>query len=205
MAQSWAFVVTGLDDLEEVAKYATRVKAVAAQAINKTVRDYREIGAELIMQEVNFPNGYLDPSGRRFYVGKRARQGDLEGSIKARSRPTSLARFVTGGGGRGQGATVEVKQGSPKTIKKAFLIPLRAGSGIDSKRNMGLAIRLKPGETIRNKKQAIKLRSGLYLLYGPSVDQVFLQASGQKGVAVDMAPDIRRDLADTFIRMLEED
>lgn len=205
MSRSWVYVVTGLEDLQEVGEYAEKAKRSASQAINKMTRDYRKVAAELIMQEVKFPTGYLSPSSDRLRVGRRASPMSLEGSIIARTRPTSLARFVTGGGARGSSLTVEVKRGNPTTLKRAFLIPLRSGSGIETKQNMGLAIRLKPGESIRNKRNFRKLDKNLYLLYGPSVDQIFLQAGGDRGVAADIAPDILRDLQNEWVRLMELD
>lgn len=204
MAQSWMYVITGLEGLEEVAEYSKKAKTAASQAINKMTRDYRKIAAELIMQEVKFPSGYLSASSDRLRVGRRSNPNSLEGSIVARTRPTSLARFVTGGGkARGDSVTVEVKRGNPRTLKRAFLIPLRGGSGIETKQNLGLAIRLKPGESIANKRTFRKLDKNLYLLYGPSVDQIFLQAGGNKGVAADISPDILRDLEREWLRLME--
>lgn len=205
MANNWTFVVTGLHDLAEVEEWAKNARPRASQAINTIVSRYRTIGAELIMQEVKFPDGYLNPAGGRFRVAKKSSPTSLEGSIIARSAPTSLARFVTGGGGKNQGTTVEVHRGKSKTMKKAFLIPLPAGSGVETKSNMGLAMRLRPGETITNKKNVRKLDKGLYLLYGPSVDQIFMSATSGKGVAEDIAPDIQRDLAAEWLRLMDID
>ena len=203
MAGQWLFVVTGLEGLVDIQTASEQVKRKAAQAINKTVRDYRSRGEKLILQEIEFPKGYLSPAGGRLAIGRKASASNPEGSIKAKSKPTSLARFVSGGGGRGQGTDVRVTPGKSKTMKRAFLIPLKGGSGVETKNNMGLAIRLRPGETLSNKKTARKLDSNLYLLYGPSVDQVFLHSNGQKGVAAEMAPDIQRDVAEEFIRLMD--
>ena len=72
----------------------------------------------------------------------------------------------------------------------------------DTKYNLGLAIRLRPGEKLQNKVAARRVEKGLYLLYGPSVDQVFRSRDGT-GVATDLVPDIEQDLSDEFIRLLE--
>lgn len=50
----------------------------------------------------------------------------------------------------------------------------------DTQHNMGLAIRLKPGESLRNKTGKLtRLAPNVYLLYGPSVDQVFRTISSE--------------------------
>jgi hypothetical protein len=69
---------------------------------------------------------------------------------------------------RGKGVRVQVKPGQAKLLPKAFLVNLNNG-------NLGLAVRLKEGQSLRNKNDGrmVKLGKNTYLLYGPSVDQVF--------------------------------
>ena len=58
---------------------------------------------------------------------------------------------------------------------------------------------------MRNKVDALPFSGAdrrLYLLYGPSVDQVFRSRDGT-GVANDMVPEIERDLTSEFLRLLE--
>jgi hypothetical protein len=50
--------------------------------------------------------------------------------------------------------------------------------------NIGLAIRLKPGESLQSTQKASPLGGGAYLLYGPSVAQVF------DTVRDDIAPEV---------------
>jgi hypothetical protein len=102
------------------------------------------------------------------------------------------------------GVYVEVAPGKARFMKRAFLIKLPglAGSTELGAANMGLAIRLRPGEKLRNKTDARRVAKGLYVLYGPSVDQVFRSRDGT-GVANDLVPDIQDDLSDEFIRLLE--
>ncbi len=122
-----------------------------------------------VESQIAFPQGYLD-SPDRLEVSRKATRNNLEAVITARDRPTSLARFAPGQtpeSTRGKPLTVQVKKGRAKGLKKAFLVRLKNG-------NIGLAVRLKQGETIRNKNEvkAVMLDKGVYLLYGPSVDQV---------------------------------
>ena len=149
-----------------------------------------------------FERSYLNPASKRLYVKKQATQTSLESVIQARGRPTSLARFITGGGRPGQeGVTVRVHK--TRHLAGAFLMKLRAGTAdIETKFNLGLAVRLKPGKTLRNKRFVTQVSSGLYLLYGPSVSQVFLD-NQEQGVAADMESDILDTLENEFRRLLE--
>lgn len=179
-----------LRDVELVADYFREAPAVAkraaSMAINQTVQ---RVGLgrsrRLMLQQTAFPPGYLtDPS--RFGVQKTANPDDLESIVSARTRPTSLARFAAFGAK--QGAVVTVNPGRPKTMSRAFLIRLRNG-------NTGLAIRLRPGEDVQNRRFPVKrLANGLVLLYGPSVDQVF------RDVRSEVAPEVLATLESEFLR-----
>jgi hypothetical protein len=80
-----------------------------------------------------------------------------------------------------------VKPGVTRKLKNAFLVNLRNG-------NTGLAVRLKDGETLQKSDKAVRLDNNLYLLYGPSVDQVMA------GVADEVTPDILDNLRKKFLR-----
>ena len=82
-----------------------------------------------------------------------------------------------------------MKRGRTKTLRKAFLVNLRNG-------NVGLAVRLKQGETLQNKTygKPVMLGKNLYLLYGPSVDQVF------RTVADDSLPMLGEEVSKEFFR-----
>jgi hypothetical protein len=203
MAGNYAVIVEGLRELREVEHLRDEILFNAVRAINRTADTGRTQAARQILQQINFPASYLNPAQKRLWVSRRAQRGTLEARITARARPTSLARFVSGNAAGGQGLRVEVKPGSTRFLRRAFLVKLRAGSaGIDTKFNMGLAVRLQPGDDLRNKKSVVKMARGLYLLYGPSVDQVFLDNSGD-GVASDIAPDLADKLAEEFLRLME--
>ena len=60
--------------------------------------------------------------------------------------------------------------------------------------NIGLAVRLKDGELPINTHSEVMLADNVWLLYGPSVDQVL------SGVADDVAPGIQRSLSKQFLR-----
>lgn len=136
-----------------------------------------------IYREVAFPQGYLDD--KRLYISQPATPSRLEVTITGRDRPTSLARFTPPGTpvSRGNqqhgttGLTVTVKPGQTRFIPGSFLVGLKYG-------NVGFAIRLRPGQRIAGvRKQPFVLfknKQGepvVYLLYGPSVDEVVTDAS----------------------------
>ena len=203
MADNWAVFVEGLDDLKQFDGTKQAIRMAAARAINKVTRDGRVEIARDIRDQVNLPASYVASGQKRLYVSQQATTGNLEGKITARGRATSLARFVQGTPRRGQGVRVEVAPGRSLYMKRAFLIRLRAGnSNVDTKYNMGLAIRLRPGETLQNKLTARRMEKGLYLLYGPSVDQVFRARDGS-GVANEKAPQLASELEREFLRLLE--
>lgn len=189
---AYVIAVDGLTTLQDIDSLDDRILAAARNAINRATDRARTRSDREIRKQVNFPARYLSD---RLRVAKRASGRNLEGVITGRDRPTSLARFAKN---RNPAATrkagevkLTVKPGTTTTIPNAFLMPLRNG-------NLGLALRLKPGETIRNKKYLTKVSKGLYLLYGPSVNQVFRTVADEKA-----APDAATFLEREFLRLLE--
>ena len=169
--------------------------AINSVASRKAVPQLRKA----MKAEVNFPAGYLeDPD--RFGITKKATEADLSTSIVARFRPTSLARFSNTsqeGARRTRSVNVRVNKGASKTLPGAFFVHLRRGGDTQDGFNLGLAIRLKPGQRLKGRKNGgsgIQLAPNLYLLYGPSVDQVFRE------VSVAESPQIAEDLQREFVR-----
>lgn len=200
---SYVVAVDGLSVLDDMANVTRGVAKLAQRAVNKTAERSRTSSARRMREQVAFPARYLSGSDGRLELRKASGSG-LEASITGRARATSLARFVTSGSvrraGQARSSTVRVQVAPGKTIelKRAFLMKLRAGNQpIETQHNLGLAIRLKPGERIRNKHQMIQIAKGLYLLYGPSVDQVF------RTVAEDEAPEAATFLENEFLRLME--
>jgi hypothetical protein len=203
VADNWAVFVEGLDGLKAFDSAKQDIRLAAARAINKITRDGRVEIARAVRDEVHLPAAYVAPGQKRLYVSQQASSTNLEGKITARGRSASLARYVQGAPRPGQGVRVEVAPGRSRYMKRAFLIRLPAGSAqTDTKFNMGLAIRLRPGETLQNKLTARRMEKNLYLLYGPSVDQVFRARDGS-GVASDLAPRLASQLEREFLRLLE--
>lgn len=153
-----------------------------------------------MLDEIAFPSGYLNAD--RLKVTKLASDKNLESVITGRKRATSLARFVTGnpipGSRRSDGISVRVQKGRTTYLKNAFLVRLKRGASLsEDNYNVGLAVRLKPGERLANKRTGHKawlVPNKVALLYGPSVDQVFA------GVIEELRPQIGDDVAAEFHR-----
>lgn len=197
--------IEGFADTRPLESLPANIILAAQRAVNRTAERTATASRRAIREQINFPAQYLtgtDSTGRqRLGLSKRASAGDLEAVITGRHRPTSLARFVTGSPIPGRaGVSVQVSPGFARYMKRAFVIRLRAGSGdVETKNNLGLAIRLKPGEVIHNKRVMVQLRGNLYLLYGPAVDQAF------NTVREDVAPDAASFLGAEFSRLMELD
>lgn len=171
------------DDLPNIAEQA------AVLAINQVAgRDGLAVLRREMRQQIAFPKGYLESD--RLKVSRKAQRGSLEAVIRGRDRATSLARFARGqtpGNTRGRNVRVTVKPGQTRVLSNAFLVKLKNG-------NLGLAVRLKAGETMKMTEKAVRLAENVWLMYGPSVDQVF------RGVADDRAAEIGAMVSKQFIR-----
>lgn len=205
MAGEFVVSISGLDGLAAWNDLPGKVGLNAQRAVNAAADRARKTGKEEIQAQINFPDKYLSNNEGRFTISKYARQGDLEAIVKARSRVTSLARFALQGepaaGARPTGVSVEVKSGLAQFMTGAFLIKLRRGnSNVDTKFNLGLAIRLRNAGKLRNSARAKLLAPGLYLLYGPSVAQVF---GGDRGVAGKIADPIVAFMRDEYDRLMD--
>lgn len=194
----YALFVEGLDDLVNLSeKLDPQIVRAAYRAINSTADRARTASAEEIRRQVNFPANYLKPRAGRLSVTKRASSNSLEAVITGRRRPTSLARFITRGTPGKKGATVAVKPGRAIEMPNAFIMKLRSGNNVDTKNNLGLAVRTKKGERPKGAYKPVRIADGLWLLYGPSIDQVF------KTVRGDVTPEAERRLGQEFARLLD--
>lgn len=199
MSDAYVIAVDGLSVLRDLQTIPNEVKRAALQALNKTLSRTRTSSARVMREQVNFPARYLSGEDGRLAITKKATSGDLEGVITGRERPTSLARFLASGSVGGKnGVSVQVAPGMARRSKRMFLVRLRAGNAdLDTKSNLGLAIRLKPGERVEGKHKMVKFGKGLYLLFGPSVAQVFAS------VADDEAPGAAAFLETEFLRIMD--
>jgi len=198
--------VNFLDIEEFLSSQPATARKSARLAINSTTsRKAVPRMRRAMKEEVAFPRGYLEDKNR-FGQAKRATDNDLTASIVARFRPTSLARFTDDspeGARRTGGVRVRVNtSGGAKRIGGAFFVKLRRGGDSSDGFNVGLAIRLKPGQSLRGRRkggQGVQLAPDLYLLYGPSVDQVFREVSVAESPAV--ADDLQREFIRQYVRL----
>lgn len=189
-------------DIEEFLQQQPAVARTAARITINSITSRKAVPQlrRAMRKEVNFPAGYVEDD-ERFGVSKRATDADLSATVAARFRATSLARFSTDsmeGAKRAGYVNVKVNpSGGASRIPGAFFVRLRRGDGTGNGANTGLAIRLKPGQTLKGRRKGasgVRLADDLYLLYGPSVDQVFRQ------VSVTESPQIADDLTKEFLR-----
>lgn len=169
--------------LTDMQEYLEAFPEAAPEAARIALNDVAEgeglaVYRKAIESQVDFEDGYLTPD--RLGVTSRATNSNLAVTITGRQRATSLARFARGqtvASTRRRGVRVKVDaQGGGGFMERAWLVRLNRGSSRDRDNyNLGLAIRLEPGERLRNKREvrSVQLDQNVYLLYGPSVDQVF--------------------------------
>lgn len=180
-------VSTSITALRGLQRYFEELPDVAEQAASLAIND--TVGGKgmtllknAMYDDVAFPKGYVESN---LSVTKNAGPKDLTAIISGRFEPTSLARFAdpgqTPGNTRRRGVRVRVKGrdgGSTQVLTGAFLMRLRNG-------NLGLAIRLPidktPDKTYSARPFTVNggQPTGVWLLYGPSVNQVL------NGVATD--------------------
>lgn len=198
MSLKLALFVEGLEMPEETLGIDNeKIERAAYRAINFTADRARTDSADLIRKQINFPASYLNPSKGRLVVTSRAGPGDLQAMITGRHRATSLARFVVGNPTpRKMGVNVAVKPGKTVEMANAFVMELRGGGGIDTAKNLGLAVRVEKGKAPDKAYKPVRIADGLFLLYGPSVDQVF------RTVREDVSPDAEKALQAEFTRLL---
>lgn len=189
---SFTVSFAGFEELSASLGQADQKKVVEAarMAVNDTARwALKEFRLDMYGR-VNFPAGYLEKEDR-LKVSRFASNTSLEAAIFSRSEPTSLARFALDAGSK-DGIMVSVKKGNrPKRIVKGFLFGLKKGQV--SKSNTGLVIRSegKPNGTYKPKEVGPKFPN-LWLVYGPSVYQVFRQSMS------DYEPQTRAKLEERF-------
>jgi hypothetical protein len=190
--------VDALKSLNEFLEAAPeRTLQAASLAMNTIIpRSGLKRYKDAMKQQVAFPGGYLEDV-EKFGVTQKASPTRLEAKITARARPTSLARFATGGTVGVEGLSVRVKAGRTVRLRRAFTVRLRAGTMLDGENfNLGLAVRV-PGGAFRNKKDTsrmVHLAKDVFLLYGPSVDQVF------RGVSTTETPAVLDQIETEFFR-----
>lgn len=194
-------ITVASDDLEGLAAYFRTAADAAVPAMRMAINDVATRGGMALIREemtdqIAFPRGYL--TGDRIGVTKRATNANLEAVITGRKRATSLARFTSARTiNQKGGVSVRVSRGRTTYLKQAWLVRLKKGASLDEDNyNIGLAVRLLPGEKLNKKTvhQSWLVAGQVALLYGPSVDQVFQEVSG------DVVDPISEMVQDEFFR-----
>lgn len=201
MSGAYLVVIEGLDAITDLEAVPNKVLRAAVAAVNKASDRARTAGKRGILEQINFPARYLDPSEGRLVVRQKASKTNLEARVSARTRATSLARFARGNPTPGDRRPIAVQVsagGATRTMNRAFVIRLRAGTAaLDTKSNLGLAIRTQNGEPPRGAYKPKRLGENLWLLYGPSVSQVW------KSVRDDVSPETADFLEKEFLRLMD--
>lgn len=203
--------VSGTEIIDEIDGLPTEIRRAAKIAVNEATVKGRTRMARKVLEDVALPRSYVQPAGRRLYVSRMATESSLEATIFARSRRTSLTRFIPGGpqaatGRRNiKGLSVKVDaSGGAKFITGAFIFKLRgAGGETDPDPNLGFAVRTKNGKAPRNAYQPTKISENLWLLYGPSVAQILHSDRNGGGVVSDTEPEIKNLLTTEFYRQMD--
>ena len=201
--------IEGLEQLyglaKEIGKTPQEISRAASRAVNRATTKGRTTAQRQMEAEVAFPSGYLNAGAGRLAVTRQSSPSNLEAVITGRGRSTSLARFSRGSAGPGQnGVVVQVATGKTQRLKRAFLIRLKAGRS-ETRSNLGLAVRLPVGRRPSGayKPKELGVGSGLWLLYGPSVDQVLKSMVDGKSGRAPLRGKILRDLEDEFFRQVK--
>jgi len=194
------FTVTieGLTNLDDYAEFFERIPVAASRALNRAAEKARTQSAKLLRQQLNFPSRYLSGADGKIELTKSA-PSHLVAKLQAESRPRSLARFVSSSSKK-TGVRVSVKPGSGATLPGAFL--LGVSTGTSEGKNTILAIRSPVRPRGAYKPRAIG--KGLWSLYGPSVAQGLLGASGG-GIWTQIEDDVVTNLESEFLRQLKLD
>lgn len=185
--------------IDALGELTPKIRRNMVRAVNKTVERARPAAAAEIRQQVAFSARYLSGAQGRLAITQRASESDPTAVLTGRRRPTSLARFATNARrSRVPGARVTVQPGLSRFLPRAFFIPLRSGAD-GSNNNLGLAIRLPAGTRPSRAYKPQLIGTNLWLLYGPSVDQVF------DDVAAEMVPESSDFLEREFLRLMDLD
>lgn len=187
--------------IQGLATFVARTPEVAAEAAKLAVGDAAEWGRNLSKREmvstVNLPADAL--AGRRFRISQRPTTQNPEAVISADNNPLGLSRFVVSQKDKGSahpkvrilvgGATKSFSDPGTKG-SYSFLIPTPGGAN-----GVGLALRTKG--PLRNSQAARKIGRDLYLLSGPSVNQMFGQ------LMPTIVPRVEAKLQTEFARQYE--
>ena len=211
---SLVYVIEAKDVGAYFGQLSESTAGLLSKALNKAAPRARTLADRTIREQVAFPASYLRPSTKRLFIAQKASKSKLETVIEGRGRPTSLARFAKNGkptmgkdGAMKRGKAdkegeinVEVKPGRTNPISRAWIISL---PGSPDSKNLGLAVRTN-GQKPKNAYHPTPLKKfgpNVWLLYGPSVDQVLYSARNNGGVITEIEDDALSFVDDEFDRL----
>ncbi len=187
------------------------VTKASVMAVNEGARYGRAAALREMNSQVKLGKKYL---GDNLLIKKaQGNVGEIRAVLTGVQRPVSLARYATPSArsaflsAKKQPKKLKVQVRTDRAggiLKKAFFVRLRSGREFSETHfNVGLAIRLKPGQQVQGRhisgKPMAKTGSSasVFLLYGPSVDQVF------RTVREDVSPDIAQRVRTEFGRQFK--
>lgn len=201
--RTYAVLLDANGMLQDFERLGPDIQRAAIRAVNRAADRTRTLSAKAVRSQLNFPASYLTPSEGRLAVKQKAKGNNPEAVISARMRGTSLARFATNAKPGKVGAMLQVKPGLARFVRNAVFLKLKSGdANIDTKSNLGLAVRTKSGQRPRTAYKPVRMRNGMWLLYGPSVAQALISAK-DTGIWKDLTPDTLDILTDEFYRQLD--
>lgn len=206
MSEQFVLYVDAIDAIRSLDDIPAKMLKSARIALNEVARKGRTMAAREVLKETAFPTSYVSPAGGRLAVKNFASNTNLEAIIAGKTRATSLAQFLQGSstvGGAKKRAGLRVKVDPTKGVRmlpRAFLIKLRGGS-IDSKGNVGVAVRTINGRQPPGYKPK-KIADNLWLLAGPSVAQNLYSEKNGGGVFTDISPKVAQMIEDEYWRQM---
>ena len=205
MRRAYAILIDQKGVLQDFENLSEENREAARIALNYAADRARTRSAAAVRSQLALPARYVSPSEGRLTVSARATNSDLQATVSAQARPTSLARFVSKKHKPyiPHDAKVEIKPGVARYIRNARFVKLRQGSGTtDTNFNMGLAIRTKNGQRPSGAYRPVQMRNGMWLLYGPSVSQALLSLR-DTGIWPDMTEEVLNNIMREYYRQLD--
>lgn len=186
----------GIDQFaRQLERYPQQARKAASMAVNDTAA-WSKTQARILMQsQILLPRETLENA--RFGVRQSATGANPEAVVSASNNPLGLSRFVVSPKVPGAaypktrikvgGRTIQWGQEGQKGGSYAFL--LQTPNGAD-----GVALALRTTTPLRNSRAARKIGRNLYILSGPSVNQMFAR------IAPELVPRIEERLQGEFAR-----
>lgn len=179
---------TGLENLDAyVRRFGDGANKAASMTLNDTARWARtrlkaQMQADIRLTESAF-------TGKRLYVAEFANPGHLQATVRGDKQGYSLSRFSVDKPVRlARAPFLQIKRGGPSVqVKRGFFLPAPNGA-------LGLAVRTNGPLT---KGKGRKISKNLYILFGPSPDQMM------KRLVPELVPSVLRYADTEFTRQIK--